>query len=419
MRTSVRLFPLWITVLLALLLAACSVPGGEPISPAEPATTAVAAPVSLPREAEALAIADNALGFDLLAQLHPPNATENLFLSPLSLALALQMTYSGAAGDTATEMVEVLHLPDLNLDALNRTNASLQESLRSASSVDLLIANSLWARQDLTLREPFIQRVRDGYEAEVTTLDFSDPSAVETINGWVNDSTRGEIETLLQSIPPNVVLYLINAIYFQGGWQTPFERERTQEQPFTLASGETVTVPMMRRDGFFLYSQGENFQLAALPYGDGRLQMNILLPSEEVALAEVLAGLDAETWRAWTAEMEEERLTVGLPRFAIEYKTELSEVLQALGMTRAFGADADFSTMVEGGEIFISAVLHKAVVEVNEEGTVAAAVSAVVMDTSEPPSFMVDRPFFFTIEDGASGAILFMGVVNEPGQASD
>ncbi len=416
MRTSARLFPLWITVLLALLLAACSVPGGEPTSPTEAATTAVAAPVSLPREAEALAAADNALGFDLLAQLRPPDATDNLFFSPLSLALALQMTYSGAAGDTAAEMAEVLHLPDFDPSALDSANASLQSSLRSAADVDLLIANSLWARQGLTLREPFVQRVRDGYEAEVTTLDFSDPSAVETINGWVNDSTRGEIETLLQNIPEDVVLYLINAIYFQGGWQTPFERERTQEQPFTLPSSETVTVPMMRRDGFFLYSQGENFQLAALPYGDGRLRMNILLPSDEVALAEVLAGLDAETWRGWTAEMEEERLTVGLPRFAIEYEAELSAVLQRLGMTRAFG-DADFSEMVEDGGIFISAVLHKAVVEVNEEGTVAAAVSAVEMEDSEPPSFIVDRPFFFTIEDGASGAILFVGVVNEPMQA--
>ena len=417
MRTSARLFPLWITVLLALLLAACSTPAGEPTSPLAPATTAVAAPVSLPQEAETLAAANNAFGFDLLAQLQPP-ATDNLFLSPLSLALALQMTYSGAAGDTAAEMAEVLHLPNLDLDALDSANASLQSSLRSAADVDLLIANSLWARQGLTLREPFVQRVRDGYEAEVTTLDFSDPSAVETINGWVNDSTQGEIETLLQSIPPNVVLYLINAIYFQGGWQTPFERERTQEQPFTLPGGETISVPMMRRSGYFLHSQGESFQLAALPYGDGRLQMNILLPSEEVALAEVLAGLDAETWRAWTAEMEEERLMVGLPRFAIEYETELSEVLQRLGMTRAFG-DADFSEMVENGGIFISAVLHKAVVEVNEEGTVAAAVSAVAMEVSEPPSFIVDRPFFFTIEDGASGAILFVGVVNEPGQASD
>ena len=415
MKFLARLPLLFITI----LLTACFPLAGEPASSTEPAPAATTAPVSLPREVETLAVADNAFGFDLLAQLQPPGVTDNLFLSPLSLALALQMTYSGAAGDTATEMADVLHLPNLAPDALDGANARLQSSLRSAAEVELLIANSLWARQGLALREPFVERVRDGYEAEVTTLDFGDPSAVEAINGWVDESTQGEIETLLQSIPPDVVLYLINAIYFKGGWQTPFERSRTQDEPFTLPSGETLTVPMMQRDGYFLYSQGENFQMAALPYGDGRLQMNILLPDEEVALAEVLAGLDAETWQAWTAEMEEERLMVGLPRFAIEYETELSKVLQALGMTRAFAPDADFSEVVEGGGIFISAVLHKAVVEVNEEGTVAAAVSAVVMDTSEPPSFIVNRPFFFTIEDGASGVILFVGVVYEPGQAED
>ena len=326
------------------------------------------------------------------------------------------MTYNGAVGETERAMAEVLGIEGVNRDAVNQANLGLRESLRNRGpKVEISIANSLWARQGVAFNPDFLERNRQFFGAEVASLDFSSPQAAETINKWVDTNTNGKIKKIVQRIPPQTLFFLINAIYFKGSWKDVFDKSRTEEDIFYLSDGREKRVPMMHRKGVYPYFQGENFEAAILPYGDGAVSMYVFLPDHKLNLDEFLGVLNAENWASWLPQFQEltnKRSMMILPRFKLEYEVTLNDTLKALGMEVAFSNDADFSGMGPG--LSISEVRHKTFVEVNEAGTEAAAVTVVGGPESVPPIFRVDRPFFFAIYDNTTKTILFMGIVTEP-----
>lgn len=366
--------------------------------------------------------ANNQFGFALLQELRAGDKEESILLSPVSVTLALAMTYNGAAGETEQAMAKAMYLNGMDKEALNQAVLDLRQSLQNAGpNVELTIANSLWARQGVTFKQQFLQTNQRYFGAQVRVLDFNAPNAPGTINRWVDSHTKGKIKKIVDTIPRDTVMFLINAIYFNGKWQKPFDKSLTQQKPFHLASGEQKPVQMMKQEGRFAYLKGEGFQMVSLPYGGGRLSMVIALPDEGVSLGEWLGTLDAERWKEWTSRLAMAEGELQLPRFKMDYDKTLNDALKSLGMEVAFIPDrADFSGMREERDLFIQKVHHKAVVEVNEEGTEAAAVTSVqtgITSFQQPrPPFkmVVDRPFLFAIRDTRTGIVLFLGAVYEP-----
>jgi serpin B len=363
----------------------------------------------------------NDLGFRLFAELGKGN--ENVFLSPASIELALAMTYNGAGGATKEAMAKAMSLGALSVEELNKGNAGLLSLLESPDpKVELAIANSLWGRQGIVFKPDFLGRVGTSYQAKLSTLNFTQPQAADTINTWVSDNTRGKIPTLVNpAMLQDALLVLINAIYFKGAWTTPFEKELTQDGPFTPADGKKKTLPMMRRRDKFSYLETETFQAASLPYGEGNVVMDVILPKPGVAAAAFRGSLTAANWNKWTAQFRSREGMLVMPRFKAKYETSLKPSLAALGMGVAFTENADFRGMLSDEQIRaqITDVIHKTVLEVNEEGTVAAGVTGVVVgitsfDPTPPFNMTVDRPFFLAIRDVPTGTVLFMGMINDP-----
>ena len=363
-------------------------------------------------DVSSVASANTRFGFKLLHDLHG-REPGNIFISPLSISIALTMTFNGAVGETERAMAEVLEIDALDLSTINNSNRALRDSLENPDpKVQISIANSIWSRQGVDFNPEFLERNRVFFGAEVASLDFSSPQATATINEWVDTNTNGKIEKIVERIDPQTLLFLINAIYFKGNWQDEFDKSMTRPGTFHLANGSEKRVQMMRREGEYPYFRGDNFEATSLPYGDGRMSMYIFLPNRNSNLNKFLRDLNAETWEGWLSQLQDRRQTMMLPRFKLEYEVRLNDTLEALGMGIAFGGGADFSGM--GPSLFISEVRHKTFVEVNEEGTEAAAVTSVTGVKSVPAIFRVDRPFFFAIYDAETETILFMGTVTEP-----
>ena len=360
-----------------------------------------------------VASANTRFGFNLLQDLREREPGANIFISPLSISIALTMTYNGAAGETERAMAEVLEIGGLDRDTVNYSNAALRNSLEDPDpKVEISIANSIWSRQGVEFNPDFLERNRAFFGAQIASLDFGSPQATEIINEWVDTNTNGKIQKIVERINPQTLLFLINAIYFKGNWQDEFDPSRTRPGTFQLPNGSEKRVQMMRREGEYPYFRGTNFEATRLPYGDGRLGMYIFLPNRDSSLNKFLRNLNADNWEGWISQFQDRRHEMMLPRFKLEYEVRLNDTLEALGMGIAFGSGADFSGM--GPSLFISEVRHKTFVEVNEEGTEAAAVTAVVGVKSIPSVFRVDRPFFFAIYDTETETILFMGTVADP-----
>ena len=365
--------------------------------------------------------ANTQFGFNLFDEIRKTEQDKNIFISPFSISVALAMTLNGAAGDTEQAMTDTLQLQGLDAEVINIGYAALRYALLTADpKVTLAIANSLWARQGVPFNQSFLQRNAQFFGAEISTLDFTDPRTVETINQWVDINTNGKITKILDEIDPAAVLFLINAIYFKGTWQEEFDPSETREGPFHLANGDVKQVPMMRQEREYPYYRGENFQAIRLAYGDGQTGMYIFLPDRESDLNNFLENLNAESWENWMSQFHEQDVSLVMPKFKLEYEKELNDTLKALGMGIAFDSGrADFSRMAILSEnLYIGEVLHKTFVEVNEEGTEAAAVTSVgVRVTSVPPPpipLTIDRPFFFAIRDNKTETVLFMGRVVDP-----
>jgi serpin B len=332
--------------------------------------------------------------------------------------LALALAYNGAKGATERAMSEALGLSGLSLEEVNAANAALLAMKGDLEPrIQLVVANAIWARQGITLAADFLRRIKSSYGSEANTLDFSAPTASATINKWVADQTEQKIQVLVtQDVVNQAVLLLTNAIYFRGQWTTSFNKAETKEGTFTLLNGTQQRHPMMTQSGSYDYFENQTFQGVSLPYGEGRVSMYILLPKPDLTINELQKDLSLENWQKWMAKFRQMEGRIVLPRFKIEYSTELKDALIALGMDEAFGPHADLQGMGTGA-LVLSQVYHKTYLEVNEEGTIAAATTAAVMGRSlAPRKFMmsVDRPFFVAIRDNVTGVVLFMGFVIEP-----
>lgn len=368
--------------------------------------------------------ANTEFGFNLFDEIRKTEQGKNMFISPFSISVALAMTLNGAAGETEQAMTDTLQLQGLNSESINAGYAGLHQTLLTSDpKVTLTIANSLWARQDVPFKQDFLQRNTKFFGAEISTLDFSDPSASKTINQWVDTQTRGKLKKIVSdAIDADTVLFLINAIYFKGTWQIKFDPSETRDGIFYLATGAEKQTPMMSRTGDYSYyaNYDANFQALSLPYGSGRTSMYIFLPGRESDLDAFLEHLNTERWEQWISEFYQEEVYLALPKFKLEYEKRLNDPLKALGMEVAFSPSrADFGRMAPlemlDGNLYIGEVLQKAVLEVNEEGTEATAATKVeVKLESAPPVFIVDRPFFFAIRDNQTKTVLFMGVLMEP-----
>ena len=369
--------------------------------------------------------ANNAFAFDLFEKTCAAGENKNIFVSPLSISIALSMTWNGAAEETADAMASVLGFSGVSTADLNQAMKDIGTTVAQADSgIQLTIANSLWGRQGFQFSDDFFDVNRRYYDAEVSVLDFAKPEALETINGWVDKSTEGLIDKIIDEISPDAVLYLINAIYFKGTWLTEFDPKQTSAFDFHLAGGGTEPVQMMEQSGSYRYAEDSDVQAVRLPYNGDRFAMYVFLPGAESSVESFLENLDETTWAGWMPRFSKTKGDVYFPRFKIEYECTLNKAFASLGMGIAFDSrKANFSKIAPLSEtdrnLFISEVKHKAVVDVNEEGTEAAAVTSVeIKATSVSPdkhfTFVAEWPFFFAIRDDLTGSIVFMGIVHHP-----
>ncbi len=365
---------------------------------------------------------NNEFAFDVYSKFKDQG--ENLFFSPWSISSALAMTYEGARGTTADEMKKVLHFSDSSL--MRPGFAKIQNQINAEEKSYLLsTANALWAQKNYSFLSEYFGLIDSYYGGKVTNLDFAGETEKSrvTINSWVEEKTNNKIKDLIPQglITQDTALVLTNAIYFKGNWLTQFKKENTREQDFKISEGETISVEMMHafgEDYEFKYAETEKLQILELPYVDEELSMLVLLPSEgEMDYLE--SNLTAQNFGDWKSNLRMQEVNVYLPKFKFETKYFMKDVLKELGMATAFSAGADFSGMTGQRDLFISEVIHQAFVEVNEEGTEAAAATAVIMPITavEPyqiPEFKANHPFIFVIQENETGSILFIGRVDNP-----
>ena len=363
--------------------------------------------------------ANNRFAFDLLNELVKNKEKPNTFFSPFSIHSALSMTYNGAAGETQKEMAEVLHMGSHGHDDINRAYASFfSRTLERKYDATLNIGNSLWLKEGYPFLENFVTKTEDYYLAKVSEVDFSDPKAADEINKWVKQKTNGKIEEMIENIDANTVAYLINAIYFYGEWEHSFDENQSFEDTFYVRGGNPKKQAFMKQTNQFSYYENEQIQAIDLPYKNNELSMMEMLSKEEIPLEDLYKQLTYEQWNTWVSQFNKQEVSITLPKFKMDYSTNLNKPLINLGLSSAFSGNADFSGMVENGGVCIDEVLHKSYIEVNEKGTEAAAATSVGMKEMASPVMKVmniNRPFFFVIQDNESGIILFMGEVNSPG----
>jgi serpin B len=371
----------------------------------------------------ALVKGNGAFAFDLYAHLRSNEG--NLFFSPYSISTALAMTYAGARGETAGQMAKVLHF-QLNPNLFHPACAELTRALNGYGlphDYQLSVANSLWGARDLRFLEDYQQLLKSNYGSRIRSVDFRrqpDPSR-QLINRWVEERTNGKIKELLQrdDITRETALVLVNAIYFKAAWEMPFQPSATnKDDRFETGSGKTVPVAMMRQTGHFNYMEDEALQALELPYEGRELSFIAFLPKEKNGLARLEQSLTAAKLDSWLAKLKSQEVRVDLPRFKITSRFDLADVLSAMGMPLAFRAGADCSGMTTQEKLFISKVIHQAFVEVNEEGTEAAAATAVLMmrasAVQKQITFRADHPFLFLLRDNRTGSILFVGRMANP-----
>ena len=381
-------------------------------------------------EAEAvqeLVLGNNEFAMDLFKNVCGSQESDNIFLSPYSISSALGMTYAGARGQTAGEMAEVLHFT-LPVEAINRAFYSLTEALSSdensgsdsGDSFTLSISNGLWVEAGFSLLDEYVAEVTRYYSAAVRNLDFINDSegSRETINDWVAERTMNRIQNLIPegALNEDTRVVLTNAVYFKASWSKPFDERSTADAPFSLAGGSTIDVPMMNQTEFFNYAATEGCRAVELNYAAGNASMLILLPDGDIE--EFQQGFSADMLQTIRRRLSSCNVTLSMPKFEFSRSMPLSRLLRELGMESAFGRGADFSGFTGSPDLFISEVLHKAFVKVDEAGTEAAAATAVIMALTaipqEPLQMIIDSPFMFFILDRESGSILFMGRVMDP-----
>jgi serine protease inhibitor len=402
-----------------LMLASLGACGQASTEPGGPPAELHALPRPLSASEQQLIDASNDFAFSFFRQIGNAPPSANVFVSPLSASLALGMTMNGAASSTFDAMRTTLGFGAMPNDAINAGYHDLIALLESLDpSTQLGVANSIWYAQGFAVNSSFLNSTRSAFGAEVQSLDFGNgPAALGAVNGWVNTQTRGRIPSILDSIDMSAVMYLINAIYFKGNWRLRFDSTQTRDASFHAADGVSRNVRLMHTEDTLLYLETPAFQAADLAYGNGAFRMTILMPKAGTNIDDFAASLSRTDWNGWMQNFHTQKIILELPRFTLAYKRRLNDDLKAMGMGIAFDPlRADFSRIASVGpdRLFISTVVQKAFVAVDEVGTEAAAVTAVgVSVTSLPvvPTMRVDRPFVFAIRERLSGTILFMGKI--------
>ncbi|MBM4025340.1 MAG: serpin family protein [Planctomycetes bacterium] len=411
-------------------------------------TSLAAKTVETPMSTDARRVAhgNNCFALELYGKLQEQPG--NLFFSPYSISTALAMTYAGASGRTQEQMAQALCFPTattvaqspsaeggsaplpvpepLSQEAFARAFGTIVRSLNERGGrgkYELRVANALWGQKEYKFLAPFIKVVEDHYRGRLERVDFVQAAekARQTINGWVEKQTNGKIKDLLG---PGVLdrmtrLVLTNAVYFKGDWASQFRKDRTEDGPFTLLDGGKVQVPLMNQQATFGYGETDTLQALEMPYAGGELSMVILLPKQRGGLGAVEKTLTEENVSKWLSGLRKQEVIITIPRFKMTHKLNMGAVLQSMGMTDAFSGQADFSGMTGRQDLFLSAVVHQAYVDVNEEGTEAAAATGAVMSLvsmapARIPEFRADHPFLFLIRDLPTGSLLFLGRVMNP-----
>lgn len=378
--------------------------------------------IDLDEKSAQLIEADNAFGLEMFQKVREDSDQENIMISPLSISVALAMAYNGADGETKTEMENAMKLNGLTTEEINASYKMLIQALQSLDEeVIFEIANAIFYADIFDAKPAFLETNKDVYDAEVKSLDFSSPSAVNTINNWVADKTNDKITQIIDQLSPYDRMVLLNAVYFNGIWSNKFDEEGTHELNFHKPDGSTIEVPMMSKLEKLEYTFNNLFKAIQMPYGNGQYKMVIFLPAGDNNSQDVIDELSAPNWKKWMNEFEmTDRVDITMPRFKFEFEAGLNDLLKKMGMQKAFIAEEANFPKITNQNLYISAVKHKSFIDVNETGTEAAAVTSITFTTTsignEPQKvpFRVDKPFVFAITESDTDAILFIGEVQNP-----
>jgi serine protease inhibitor len=375
-------------------------------------------PIDINEKCKELIQIDTRFGIDIF-KLLAQSENENFTISPLSISLALAMTYNGAVGETKTAMEEALRVNGFIPDEINQSYQTLVKALLEADpKVTIEIAQSIWYRTGFNVLDNFKTINQTYYNAEVNELDFSRSDAKDVINGWIETNTHDKIKDMISSVDPNHVMFLVNAIYFNGDWRSKFETKDTQKRGFIKEDGTSINVDMMQKKDSVNFFSNEIFSAVEMPYGRGNFNMVVLLPGEGKKCSDIFDVLTPENWTSWMRSfVMTEDVSIWLPKFKDEYEVKLNDVLTAMGMGITFTPEADFSGINGDGGIYIDYVQHNTFIDVNEKGTEAAAATVVAInELAMPmnPEFHVDHPFIFAITEKETGAILFIGKMVAP-----
>lgn len=372
--------------------------------------------INLPSKAGAMIKQSNNFGIDLFREV-ALNDPDNLMLSPLSASTALSMLLNGCEEETYAQIRDMLGYDGMSLDTINENYNSLVSQLLTIDPVvQLSLANSVWYRQDFAVKQTFLERMNTSYNSSTEALNFADPSALTTINNWAKDNTNGKIEKVLEEIDPDAVMFLMNALYFKGNWTYQFDKNLTAQRLFYPQNSDPENVEMMHSEMPFRLYSGNDFRAIELPYGQQNFAMVIVLPNGP--LDAYLESFSGDKWDDITASLntiEPSSAEVSLPKFKFDYVKVLNDQLESLGMTDAFVPNTANLSGISDASIYVSFVQQNTFVDVNEEGTEAAAVTTIGINyTSIPEPFEVNKPFIFAIRERTSNALLFIGKVEMP-----
>lgn len=378
--------------------------------------------VNLTEKQKQLINTSNAFGFDFFRKAIEVSGSEaNMMVSPLSVSMALGMTRNGASGNTLEAMTNTLGFDGMSETEINESYKYILSSFTALDpKVKLQIANSIWYSSVFSVEQPFILTNQQYFDASVTSLDFSSPTAADMINTWVKEKTNELIPKIIDEIPDGAVMYLVNAIYFKGQWKYQFEAKNTSQKPFFLDDGSGIQVPAMTQHSSFQYFKGTGFEALELPYNQGNYSMTILLPETGKTVNDIIPQLSHENWNIWSRQFTDRDIQLQLPKFKYEYEEkQMKPILSDMGMGVAFSDNADFTRINREGGLYISRVLHKTYIETHEEGSEAAAVTAVEISYTsagpdQPYFFTINRPFIYFIQEKSTGTILFIGTVMNP-----
>ena len=395
--------------------------GQEPEQKASPTEIAWARNILLQPQSTKILEQSNSFAFNFFKAVSKKQ-NQNLFLSPYSVSAVLGMLYNGANGKTKDEIAKILGMSDYTPEEVNQYYRELTKALLEVDpSSSLSFANAVWVNKGISIKGSFAEINKTYYDAEANTLDFTQSSAIQTVNDWCKEKTKGTIPKILESIDPSTLAILANAIYFKSFWTHDFDKSKTVEKPFHNINGTTSRISMMHQKQMDLnYVQMDRCGMLICPYANTAFAMNLILPVEGEDLDTLIEDLDASTWQVMMTHYSSAKVTFSMPRFKIESDLqELKDILAAMGMPSAFSDDADFSAMFEGVQTYISQVIQKSYISVDEDGTEASAVTLAHMQGSvidplpTPPTveMILDRPFIFAITEKSTGAILFMGKV--------